>query len=87
VSGANNLNLLGMEFTITIELEVIDILGPDQVNAFLQDAAVRLRLKAAAQDALSEIDYFDDLVNDPDWQLARQQAWEQDKAKYVLAAK
>lgn len=73
-----------MEFMITIEPAVIDVLGVDKVNAFLQDAAIRLKLKAAAQEALADISYFDELVNDPDWQMARQQAWEQDKHRYVL---
>ncbi len=68
-----------MEFTVIVEPEIIDVLGIDNVNAFLQDAAARLKLKAAAQKALADLDYFDELVNDPQWQSARQQAWEQQK--------
>ncbi|RZM14981.1 MAG: hypothetical protein EOO88_43860 [Pedobacter sp.] len=73
-----------MEFTVTIDPEVIDILGADKVNAFLQDAATSLRIKAAAQESLADIDYFDELVNDPKWQQARQQAWDQDKHRYIV---
>lgn len=72
-----------MEFTVTIEPAVIDVLGADKVSAFLQDAATRLRLKAATQEALADLDYFDELVNDPEWQTARQQAWEQEKHRYI----
>lgn len=75
-----------MEFTVTIEPEVIDILGADKVNAFLQDAADRLKLKAAAREALADLDYFDQLVNDPVWQSARRQAWEENKHRYLPSA-
>ena len=73
-----------MEFTVTIEPEVIDVLGADKVSTYLNDAATRLRLKAAAQEALADLDYFDSLVNDPQWRTARQQAWEQEKHRYDL---
>ena len=72
-----------MEFTVSIEPEVIDVLGVDKVGAFLRDAATRLKLKAAAQEALADLDYFDELVNDPDWQTARDQAWDQEKHRYT----
>ena len=72
-----------MEFTLTIEPEVINVLGADKVSAFLQDAAAKLKLKAAAQEALADLDYFNELVNDPEWQTARQQAWEQEKQRYT----
>lgn len=75
-----------MEFTVTVESEVVDVLGADTVNLFLQDAATRLKLKAAAQEALADLDYFDQLINDPQWQVARQQAWEQDKHRYISRA-
>ena len=72
-----------MEFTITIEPAVIEVLGADKVGAFLQDAATRLKLKAAAQEALADLDYFDELVNDPKWQTARKEAWDQEKHRYT----
>ena len=71
-----------MEFTVVVEPEIIDVLGVDKVNAFLQDAAVRLKLKAAAQEALADLPNFDSLVNDPEWHIARGQAWEQEKTRY-----
>ncbi len=71
-----------MEFTVTIEPEIIDVLGADKVSAFLNDAATKLKLKAAAQETLADLTYFDELVNDPQWQTARQQAWEQEKHRY-----
>lgn len=74
-----------MEFTVTIESEVVNVLGADKVDAFLRDAATRLKLKAAAQEALADLDYFDELVNDPAWQAARQQAWEQEKHRYIVS--
>ena len=72
-----------MEFTLTIEPEVVDTLGADKVNAFLQDAVARLNVKAAAQEALAYLPLFDELSNDPDWQMARQQAWDQEKHRYT----
>jgi hypothetical protein len=75
-----------MEFTVTIEPEVIDILGTDKVSAFLRDAADRLKLKAAAQEALTDANYFDQLINDPEWQVARRQAWEENKYRYLPSA-
>ena len=74
--------LFRMEFTITIEPDVIDALGVDQVSAFLKDAASKLKLKAAAQESLGDLTYFDELVNDPAWKTAREQAWEQEKHHY-----
>lgn len=74
-----------MEFTVTIEPEVIEVLGTDKVTAFLQDAVTRLKLKAAAQEALADLDYFDELVNDPAWRMARQQAWDQEKHRYIVS--
>ncbi|GAB2566351.1 hypothetical protein [Spirosoma areae] len=71
-----------MEFMVTVEPEVIDVLGADKVSAFLKDAATKLKLKAAAQETLADLDYFNELVNDPQWQTARQQAWEQEKHHY-----
>jgi hypothetical protein len=71
-----------MEFMVTVDYEVIDVLGADKVNAFLQDAATRLKLKAAAQEALADLTYFDELVNDLAWQTAREQAWAQEKQYY-----
>lgn len=71
-----------MEFMITVEPEVVDVLGVDKVSAFLKDAATKLKLKAASQEALADLNYFDELVNDPQWQTARQQAWEQEKHRY-----
>ncbi|ADB36385.1 hypothetical protein [Spirosoma linguale] len=68
-----------MEFTVTVDPEVIDVLGADQVSAFLNDAATKLKLKVAAKEALADINYFDELVNDPTWEKARQQAWEQEQ--------
>ena len=71
-----------MEFTITVEPEIVDALGADSVSAFLQDAATRLKRKAAVQEALADLDYFDELVNDPQWQTVRDQAWNQEKHRY-----
>ncbi len=76
-----------MEFTVTIEPEVIDALGAEEVSAFLKDAATRLRLKVAAKEALADLDYFDDLTNDFGWEVAREQAWEQEKGKYAIPMK
>lgn len=75
-----------MEFTVTIEPEVVDVLGADKVGAFLQNAATQLRLKAAAQEALTDLADFDTLVNDPEWQTARQQAWSKEKHRYLSSA-
>jgi hypothetical protein len=75
-----------MEFMITVEPEVIDVLGAEKVSAFLQDAATKLKLKAAAQEALADLTHFDELVNDSQWQTARQQAWDQEKHNYQLLA-
>ena len=54
-----------------IEPEVIEVLGADRVTTYLNDVAARLRLKAAAREALADLDYFDGLVNDPQWKTTR----------------
>ncbi len=66
-----------------VEAEIISVLGADKVSAFLTDAAIKLKRKAAAQETLADLDYFDELVNDPQWQTARQQAWDQEKHRYI----
>ena len=75
-----------MEFIVTVDSKIIDVLGVDKVNAFLQDAATNLKLKVAAQEALADLTYFDELVNDPVWQTAREQAWAQEKQYYQQKA-
>ena len=72
-----------MQITIEVQDSLVDTLGYERVIDLLTDSASRLEMKIAAQEILRELTDSDPM-SDPAWSAARQQAWEQEKHKYVL---
>ena len=64
------------EFTITIEDDLVASLGEAAIEQSLHRFVERLNLKAAAEGSLHELQSID-LENDPQWQLAREEAWKE----------
>lgn len=71
-----------MQITIEVEDSLIEILGYERVKDLLSDSAAHLEMKIAAQEILNELAETDPM-DDPAWATARQQAWEQEKHKYL----
>ncbi len=67
------------EFKITIEDELVAALGEEKITLSLRQFVEKLNLKAAAQDALENLQEID-LKNDPQWQIAREER--QNKRSY-----
>ena len=71
-----------MQITIEVEDSLIETLGYERVKDLLSDSAAHLEMKIAAQEILNELAEAD-LMDDPAWTIAREQAWEQEKHKYL----
>jgi hypothetical protein len=71
------------EFKIQLEDSLVQRFGYAEVDNYLKELVKNLYLKISAQDILENINDLD-LVNDPQWQIARSSAWEQEKAKYTV---
>ncbi len=72
-----------MQITVEVEDHVIESLGYERVKDLLSDSAAHLEMKVAALEILNELSE-NDPVQDPAWKTAREQAWEQEKHKYLL---
>lgn len=70
-----------IEFKVEIEENVVQQVGYQEVERYLQEFAQQLILKIAAQEVLDDLKNVD-LENDPQWQMARNLAWEKEKHKY-----
>lgn len=71
-----------MQITIEVEDTLIETLGYERVRELLNDSAAHLEMKIAVQGILDELAEADPM-NDPAWATAREQAWEQEKHKYL----
>lgn len=71
-----------MQITIEVEDSVVESLGYERVKDLLSDSATHLEMKVAALEILKEL-AENDPVQDPAWKTAREQAWEQEKHKYL----
>jgi hypothetical protein len=71
------------EFKIQLEDSLVQRFGYAEVDSYLKELAKKLYLKISAQDISQDIDDLD-LENDPQWQAARNSAWEQEKSKYLV---
>ncbi len=69
-------------FKIEIEESLVQQVGYEEVERYLQEFAQQLILKIAAQEARKDLETID-LENDTEWQLARNLAWEEEKHKYL----
>ena len=70
------------QLTVTIEESVLNAIGKTEVEKSLQAWLIRLQIQAAAKEILEDLPDYD-LINDPEWQTARELAWKQEKPKYV----
>ncbi len=71
------------QLTIAVEESLLESLGKIEVERSLHEWLTRLQLKTAAKEALEDLATFD-LTNDPQWQTARELAWQQEKSKYTV---
>jgi hypothetical protein len=70
-----------VEFKIQLEESLVQIMGYQQIETYLQEWTQKVVLKIAAQDILEDLERID-LENDVEWQLSRSLAWQQEKHKY-----
>jgi len=71
------------EFKIQLEDSLVQRFGYEEVDNYLKELVKKLYLKISAQEILQDINEID-LENDPQWQTARNNAWEQEKSKYLV---
>ena len=71
-----------MQITIEVQDSLVDTLGYERVIDLLTDSASRLEMTLAAQEILHEL-MTEDPMSDLAWLAAREQAWEQEKHKYL----
>ncbi len=71
-----------VEFKLQLDEAFVQTLGYNQIENYLKEYLQKLQLKASTSDILADLDKFD-LVNDEQWQLARNIAWEQEKPKFL----
>jgi hypothetical protein len=69
------------EFKIKVEDELVAALGKEKIEKYISFMIEQLKVKAAAQDVLESLSGTD-LVNDPAWKQARNEAW----VKYINKA-
>lgn len=69
-------------FKIEIEESIVQQVGYEEVERYLQEFAQRLILKIAAQEVRKDLETID-LENDSEWQAARHLAWAEEKHKYL----
>lgn len=69
-------------FKIEVEESIVQQVGYDEVERYLQEFVQQLILKIAAQEVRKELQNID-LENDGEWQAARNLAWEEEKHKYL----
>jgi len=67
---------------VAFKIEIVQQVGYEEVERYLQEFAQQLILKIAAQEARKDLETID-LENDTEWQLARNLAWEEEKHKYL----
>ena len=72
------------EFKIQLEDSFVQQYGYSKVDGYLKEFVKKLSLKIAAQELLQDFEEID-LENDPQWKIARNEAWEQEKGKYIVA--
>lgn len=74
---------MATQLTITIEESLLNALGKTEIERSLQEWLTKLQLRTAAKEILEDISEFD-LTNDPQWQVARELAWQQEKSNYSI---
>ena len=72
-----------VEFKIELEESLVQSIGREVLENNLQDLVRKAVLHLSAQEILEDLKTID-LQNDPEWQVARHLAWEQEKHKYSV---
>ncbi|TAE38361.1 MAG: hypothetical protein EAZ70_05570 [Runella slithyformis] len=70
------------QLTIDIEQQLLDTMSQTELEQSIKEWLQRLHLRAAAKEIITDLSKTD-LTNDPQWQAAREIAWQQERAKYV----
>lgn|GEM_PF-495430 len=74
-------NSFMVAFKVEIEESIVQQVGYNEVERYLQEFAQQLVLKIAAQEALKDLETID-LENNSEWKAARRLAWDEEKHKY-----
>jgi hypothetical protein len=69
------------EFKVQLEDKLVQTIGYNTIEKYLNDYINQIILKISAQDALSDLKSFN-LDNDGKWKIAREQAWKEQGYKY-----
>ncbi|GGD71792.1 hypothetical protein GCM10011514_39870 [Emticicia aquatilis] len=72
-----------VEFKLQLDEAFVQTLGYNQIENYLKEHLRKLQLKASAKDILADLEESD-LINDEQWQLSRNMAWEQEKSKFLF---
>ncbi len=71
-----------IEFKVQIEDKLVQAIGYNNVESYLQDFIERLQMKLAAKEMLDDLKDIN-LENDERWKLAREAAWKDQKDFYL----
>ena len=72
-----------VQFKVELEEAVVQTFGYAEVEKYLKELVTNLYLKIAAKEILKDLQSLD-LTNDPEWQAARNLAWQQEKHHYLM---
>ncbi len=73
------------QITIQLEDSLVESLGEGQIEQLVQDWLQQYQRKQALKDAADDLHSIN-LTNDPQWQAARNLAWEEYKHNFENAA-
>jgi hypothetical protein len=71
-----------VQFQVEIKEAIVRSMGRAEVEKYLREYVMKLHLKQAAKEILKDLK-ANDLTNDPQWQTARNLAWQQEKHNYL----
>ncbi len=66
---------------IQVPEEIVETIGIQEFEKLLKEMVNRVAIKIVARDLLKDANEID-LSKDPEWQKAREAAWEQEKANF-----
>lgn len=69
------------EFNIQLEDNLVQTIGYETIEKYLNDYITQLLLKISAHEALTDLKSIN-LENDSKWKIAREQAWNEQGHKY-----
>jgi hypothetical protein len=69
------------EFKVKLEDKIVQTIGYNTIEKYLNDYIHQIILKISAQESLHDLKTID-LENDSKWKIAREQAWKEQGYKY-----